>query len=255
MTTDEEKSNWLIIMATIRVLSACKLTTFEPLEKRPQLFVLASFGIDSGGTTIFCHQCGAEAKGNFCSSCGTSLKGEPVSKDWSEETNYSHLIANPAVQDLIKQHGALAKNRLSGEEFLSLASNLLPVNIPLETVAKFAVPFYSKLGLKTGKRRSKALIGASVGKVIVATLCSFAKNGQSLQEVKQLDNGCLLEAKLPSDMFAFVGTLYVTIGKEEQGITVDAATHIPGQLYDWGKSKRCLDRLFSDLNSNSGIQD
>ena len=165
------------------------------------------------------------------------------------------MIKNPHVKGLIQQHGAKAKTRLSGEEFLSIASNLLPVNIPLETVAKFAVPFYSKLGLKTGKRLSKTLSGAPIGKVIVAALCSLAKNGQSLREVKQLENGCLLEATMPSDMFAFEGTLYVTVGKEDHGTTVEAATHIPGQIFDWGKSKRCLDRLFRDIISNSGIQE
>jgi hypothetical protein len=31
------------------------------------------------------------------------------------------------------------------------------------------------------------------------------------------------------------------------GTLVEAATNVPGQLYDWGKSQRCLDELFAEV--------
>ena len=197
---------------------------------------------------MFCKQCGAEAGGNFCSTCGAAL-GQPSGGDWSNEVLYANIIQNPAVQDLIKQHAANSKKRLSGEEFLGLAESILPVNVPMKTIAKRVIPFYAKMGLKTGKNLSKNLPDVPVGTALIAALCSFAKHGQSLRGVRQLENGCQLEASIPSDMFAVEGFLNVTVVREGNGVYVEASTLIEGQIYDWGKSKRCLESLVNDIAS------
>ncbi len=59
----------------------------------------------------------------------------------------------------------------------------------------------------------------------------------------------MFEAKLPSDLWALEGQVVVTVERAGPGTRVEAATKIPGQLYDWGKSTRCLAKLFADLHA------
>jgi hypothetical protein len=120
--------------------------------------------------------------------------------------------------------------------------------VSLSTVASIAVPIYVRLGVRTGKQRSE-LIGRPTGKVLVAALCSLARYGRSLKQVHQGEDGCVLEAVLPSDMWSWEGELIISIRRDRGGSQVEAATKIPGQLYDWGKSKQCLNQLFEDLKS------
>jgi hypothetical protein len=78
-------------------------------------------------------------------------------------------------------------------------------------------------------------------------LCSLARHGQTLRGVTQAHDGLLLEASLPSDLFSLDGNLLVSVQRDGTQAEVCGSTHIGGQLYDWGKSNRCLDTLFSDL--------
>lgn len=81
----------------------------------------------------------------------------------------------------------------------------------------------------------------------MATLCSLAKRGHPLDEVHQFEDGCLLRSTLPSDIWSFKGTLFVGIQHHGSETTVEATTRIEGQWFDWGKSTRCLRRLFQDM--------
>jgi hypothetical protein len=69
-----------------------------------------------------------------------------------------------------------------------------------------------------------------------------------LKQVRQGTDGCLFEAELPSDMWSFAGDLFIEVRKEGTGTVAEARTVIKGQLFDWGKSKRCLEELLSDLD-------
>jgi hypothetical protein len=201
---------------------------------------------------MYCANCGAEAAGNFCRSCGAALlsaneKSEAqVESDWSRETTYEKLIRIPEVRNRISKSAGHAKRRLSGEEFLALCDRVVSLGIPLSKLADFVRPFYSNLGIKTGKERVEHF-SARPGLLIVSTLCSLARNGQELRRVEQFPDGCLLEATLPSDIWSFEGTLYVSVRVDEAGTRVDATTNIQGQAFDWGKSTRCLHQLFGEL--------
>jgi hypothetical protein len=129
---------------------------------------------------------------------------------------------------------------------LALADKLVPLGVSLEGLAGVAQPLYAKLGVKTGKQRAQH-VPAPVGQVLVRALCSLARHGQTLRGVTQAADGCLLEATLPSDVFALEGDLMVSVRRAGSQAEVSGATRIPGQLFDWGKSHRCLDELFSDL--------
>ncbi len=200
---------------------------------------------------MFCSQCGAAISGPFCSQCGAPQTDVPQSSctepsDWSHEVRYEYLLRLPEVRDMISRHAAMAKKGLSGEQFLALVDQVIPVGFSMEKLGAVLQPISAQLGIQTGKERSET-IATPPGTVLVAVLCSLARNSESVQQVRQYQDGCLLEASLPSDMWSLTGTLFVSIRKAGSGTRVEGATSIKGQLFDWGKSKRCLERLFADI--------
>ena len=208
---------------------------------------------------MFCSNCGAEAGGNFCWKCGQRLQEgsapqpvppgpPPLPRDWSREIVYETLIHIPAVRDKISRHAAMAKKRLSGEQFLAFADKVAPMGVSMETIGSVVHPISAMLGIKTGKECTET-VTSPPGVVLVSALCSLARNGQALQRVQQLDDGCLLEASLPSDLWSFEGSLFVGVRRAGPGTRVDCATQIKGQFFDWGKSKRCLETLCADVKT------
>ncbi len=171
-----------------------------------------------------------------------------VARDWSREVHYEKLIRIPEVRDRIGRQAAMAKKDLSAEEFLASFDKAVPRGVSLEKLGAVIQPLGAQLGIKTGKERSETL-QSPPGTVIVSALCSLARHGQALQQVRQFEDGCLLEAILPSDMWSWEGRLYVSVREAGTGSRVDGATQIEGQLFDWGKSKRCLAALFADLKA------
>jgi len=105
---------------------------------------------------------------------------------------------------------------------------------------------------KTGKTRSQ-VFHRPTGRILVALLCSLARRGRPLRHVKQGIDGCVFEATLPSDVWSMAASLVVSVSRAGGATLVEAATTVPGQLYDWGKSKRCLDELFADLSAAPAI--
>jgi len=59
----------------------------------------------------------------------------------------------------------------------------------------------------------------------------------------------MLKAALPSDVFALEGHLIVAASRQLQATRVEAHTDIPGQMFDWGKSVRCLEALLEELGT------
>lgn len=208
---------------------------------------------------MYCSHCGAEAAGNFCASCGQALSAsvavnqqpnEPIPADWSEIFDCDRLLRIPQVRDLIAAHAARSAAKMSAEQFLGVCDKLLSpltAGVPLSPLAKVGQSMYANMGIKTGKAR-QGFLPTPIGHVIVRTLCSFAERGQQLISAKPAADGCLLEATLPSDLWSFEGKLLATISRQNQGTHVEAVTDIRGQLFDWGKSTRCLETLFSDLH-------
>lgn len=219
---------------------------------------------------MFCSECGKEASGKFCWSCGQPLR-QPATQlavvgpgtevvvqttelvdpptDWSNITDCQVLLAIPEVRERIARHGALCKKKLSGEEFLEACdkyAKVLTGGVPLTLIAKISQPISERLGLKTGKVRREQL-SERPGNVLVALLCSMAQNGQQLRDIKQLATGCTLQASIPSDIWSLKGDLLLSVLAEGSVTVVEAATTIHGQVYDWGKSNRLLDRLFAEL--------
>jgi hypothetical protein len=211
---------------------------------------------------MFCSECGVEATGKYCWDCGKPLK-QPGTQlleshddiqlelisDWTLYTDCQALIAVPQVRERIAHYAAQAKKKLSGEDFLECCDQILgPLTggVPFALIAKLTQPISEKLGLKTGKGRCERL-AEPPGTVLVAILCSMAQNGQKLLEATQSPNGCAMRATMPSDIWSLKGDLLVTVHTEGNTMVVEADITIPGQVYDWGKCNRALDRLFADM--------
>lgn len=212
---------------------------------------------------MFCSQCGKQSSGNFCWSCGSPLhqpeaaisSAAPASpntapandpQDWSNETDYETLLQIPEVKDILARQLPPAK-AMSGEDFVGVASKFIKTSVPMVPAMTLTHDLFVNMGIKTGKARLQK-ISRPTGRVVVAVLCSLARAGYKLRNVQQASNGCMLECSIPSDMFSLEGDLLIIVTREPEGSTVSATTRIGGQLYDWGKSSRCLNRLFADIN-------
>jgi hypothetical protein len=227
---------------------------------------------------MYCSECGKPAAGKFCSNCGTPLTAAstavsvaaPVSTpstgvasvppaphlpfasdtvlvvDWENEWRYDELIKVPEVWQIIERHTKMARTPMSGEQFAKIADKILQNPLPSDKLAAFAQPIFGSFGIRTGKERS-ALIDAPIGRAMLRVLCSLARHGQSLRRVKQDSDGCVFDAMLPSDPMSLEGDLIVSVRRRNSRTEVMASTNITGQIYDWGKSRRCLDVFFDDL--------
>lgn len=213
---------------------------------------------------MFCSECGARAAGKFCSHCGHALlviaeQTQPLAEtiastlvDWAPSIDYEAIISVPAVRKRIAHHATQSKKRMTGEEILDLYGKALgklsgaPVALPMTAVAHFAQSLHAKLGIKTGKSRT-ATFTAPPGEVLVSILCNLAREGRALRDVQQASDGCTLVAALPSDLFSLEGDLVIAVSRHAAGTRVEARTDIQGQMFDWGKSARCLDQLFAEL--------
>jgi len=218
---------------------------------------------------MFCSECGQKVRGKFCCHCGTPLAsvsadtpaadGTPeaveaeVVIDWDVEVSYETLMRSAEVRQTIEAHAKTAPKRMSAEQFLQLADKLMPQAVSMEAMAAIAQPIATRLGFKTGKQTS-AWIAAPTARVIVRCLCSLAAHGQALRDVSQQVDGCVISAELPSDLLSMAGDLSIGIRRHGPGTEVLAATNIAGQLADWGKSRRALDRLFADLRQTEAAR-
>lgn len=221
---------------------------------------------------MFCSNCGAQAQGNFCSRCGHQLhqsaatapvwhhqptaisfraadqtaghSRQPDENAWWHDVNYRKLISRPDVRDRIMMAGNRSPVRITGEQLLHVLDEIAP---GASLVAIAVQPIYLQLGIRTGKSIAER-VNLPVGKTIVEVLCSLAENGNELRDVKQAEDGLLLEATIPFDILSFEGVIYVQIHRDGPGSIVEAATQIPGQFFDWGKSQRLLKDVLGDLH-------
>lgn len=216
---------------------------------------------------MYCEECGRAVRAKFCGHCGTRANDSPLANGaapenpaeeltladvvdgWQQEVRYDQILKFSAVRETIEQHARQAPKRLTGEQFLALADKLVPQPVSMEGLAAVTQIVLTRLGLKTDKRRDER-VPAPVGEVIVRTLCSLARNGQTIRAVTQAADGCVIEAAQPSDIWSLEGDLLIAVHRspdESDAAEVTATACINGQLFDWGKNRRSLDGLFGDL--------
>jgi hypothetical protein len=209
---------------------------------------------------MFCSRCGSEASGNFCSKCGAALaqppapasstaapgQSAPNADDWENEIRYDVLMQRPEVREMISRQAAVAPKRASAEDFLAGADKLIKAPVPFGVVTEILLPIYARLGIHTGKARRES-VGLPPGRVLVNVIGTLARHGYHPKTVQQANDGCSIEALVPSDLWSSEGSLLVTVQRTANGTEVEAATLINGQLFDWGKSRAILDEFFDEL--------
>lgn len=172
------------------------------------------------------------------------------------EHRFEVIVGTPEVVAAIRRCTVQARVSMSAEEFLARAAAVIP---HLDTAIRDGAAQRGRaLALRRGWRVEKSQeveIPAPIGRVIARVLCSLAYHGQVVHSVDQREDGCTLTAEIPSDPETFGGVLRVSIGRGQPGSTVvRAKAHIPGQLYDWGKSKQTLAALFNDVLALPGAK-
>ena len=172
--------------------------------------------------------------------------------DWAGEHRLEVLLARPEVRSMVSACIQNSRGGMSAEEFLLRFANTLRVvpvpglgNAFLRSAVRGRAASLSR-GLQTGKSRS-AEFAAPIGHAITAVLCSLARNSQAVTGTWQSEDGCILTADIPSDRKTFGGVLTVEIGPTPAGTAIEASATIPGQRYDWGKSKKVLATLVADV--------
>jgi hypothetical protein len=204
---------------------------------------------------MYCSNCGAKASGNFCSGCGSRLS-PPASaqadhrsrgSDWEQEVDPKAVLEAPEVRELVERNAARPDKPIAGEEYMKLFDKLAILPLPSGTFVSLVQPMYAKLGIKTGKTRTEQL-PAPPGRVLASLFCALARKGRKVLDMERANDGCVVTADLPSDLWTLAGKLVVAVERAPAGTRVQAATAIPGQYFDWGKSARCLNELIEDLS-------
>lgn len=216
---------------------------------------------------MFCTQCGKQSGGadKFCSGCGHPLAGiavepssalappsTPIEVDWKASDDFREVFGHPHVQARIRRVADSSKTGMSAEEFLKIAQPLMSLagagSVKLSVLSGLVVPLYAKLGMKS-QTEVQSGFKSSFGETLAASLCALAARGQAIQDIKSAENGCLIEAKLPSSMWNWEGSLFLSLEHHPEGILAKGNVSIPGQAFDWGRGKATLNTLFEDIRT------
>jgi hypothetical protein len=172
----------------------------------------------------------------------------PPTSGWFDEICYEQLLQHGDVRRLILLAGRQRRPHVSGEQILAAFDALVPMGFSLEKLAALLSPLYARMGIKTGKSATQRY-SLPPGRVLVGVLCCLASQGIELTRVDQAADGCVIIAKIPSNIWSFAGELVVSVRREGNATLLEAAAQIPGQLYDWGKSRRILDNLLRETQA------
>ena len=212
---------------------------------------------------MFCTECGAPlAEGHkFCGQCGTPVTTltTPVASpgsvdftdvDWREASDIQTVLGHPEVKALVRSAAAQNPNGISGEEFLEKAEPIVTAlsgsPLPLKAIVDLAGPLYEKMGIKTGSELKNGY-ASSFGRTLAALLCALAKQGIVLSRTEKGEDGWLIEAERPIGLLTMAAKLTCIMEQRPEGIMLRTAMVIPGQAFDWGRSKKALDQLHQDI--------
>lgn len=210
---------------------------------------------------MFCSNCGVKASGNFCHACGNKLSASEAVPTvqpaailpmvaWQEEIRYEMLIKVPHVRTALAKLATDAEPGLTANDYLNLCDSVFkPMGpISMSKVAPMLQKMYGNWGIKTGKER-KETIAQPPGVVLFKVLCALARACQKIKEVSQGDDGCIIQAVIPSSLWTMEGKLLITVSRVAGGTQVETAATITGQYYDWGVSNKVLEQLYQSMKA------
>jgi hypothetical protein len=178
---------------------------------------------------------------------------------WRETVIATEVLHHDEVRQLVSGASGLHGHGMTAEEFFKVAKPMMKAVspgselVPMEAIAELSVGLGTRLGIKSGTEM-RTVFAHPPGRVIAAVLCSFASRGQNLSACEQGRDGCALSAKLPSSLFTWTGDILATLVRQPEGTVMVANITIPGQMYDWGKGKKVLEDLISDVPKFISLQ-
>ena len=108
--------------------------------------------------------------------------------------------------------------------------------------------FGTRLGLKSGKSEVREY-AAPYSTVVLAMALGIQRTGYPMRAAYDTPDGSVIECTLPPDLMSLAGEIDVEIVERAAGrVAVTATCEIKGQMFDWGKSKRALDGLFTSAD-------
>jgi len=109
--------------------------------------------------------------------------------------------------------------------------------------------FGTRLGLKSGKHEVREY-AASYASVVLAMALAVQRSGYPMRAAYDTPDGSVIECTLPPDLMSLAGEIDLEMTERAaRSVTVTGTCEIKGQVFDWGKSKRALDGLFSAADS------
>lgn len=179
-----------------------------------------------------------------------ALPYDPVASlkpdDWTMQLNYETLLNVPIARARIAASGRGASIGLTSQDLLAIFDAVSPVGISLEKLNTALMPIYDKLGIKTLRWAQDRFV-APPGRVLLALLCVMARESLVITEVQQDMDFCQLAVDIPSSLLTNPGQLFVALQADPSGVYLEMRTRIPGQLVDFGKSKRLIQTIHTGI--------
>ena len=138
---------------------------------------------------------------------------------------------------------------MTGDDLLAVFDAISPIGFSLGKFTHAILPIDDKRGIKTG-HQSQGIFDSPPGRVILAVLCTLAGESLAIASVHQDPDTCSLSADIPSGLITNRGELHILIAVHELYVSMSLAATISGQWYDWGKSKRLADEIFSAVHGD-----
>ncbi len=201
---------------------------------------------------MFCYNCGYKTDSTFCPECGTKMidSDSKIIKSWRQESDFKTIVKHPDVLELISNYSTVSNKKIDSKYLLDKFDLVFGTFTGVSTnlITEIVLPIYSKLGIKLGKKKESVFF-EPINEVFVKTLCSISSNKKlEFKEFYQAQDGLFIISEIKPDFLSFRGNLTIEIQKNENvKLKINAITK--GQLFDFGKSKKIISRVLSDLKT------
>jgi len=162
-----------------------------------------------------------------------------------------------SVQEILAADiSTVARNRqgMSEKELAELMSPLsgLPSSV-LHLTFKTGEAIGKTLGVKCTKKVERVFL-CPYESVVRAMILSLGSFEHQIAAVFDTPRGCVIEAKLPVDIFSLGGSLFFEIVEERDShVQIAGSSEISGQMFDWGKGKRALQGILDKAQQYSNL--
>lgn len=203
---------------------------------------------------MLCTRCGHSFNktDKFCAQCGAPRYAETdAPADWRTSRRAGEIMGHPAVRARIEKVTGANPRGMTAERFYEIARPVMMVTgagslPPMKLMKDVALPIYARFGVKTQSDISQGFRN-SFGETLTAVLCSLASRSQPVEELAEATNGCVITSKMASSIWSWEGKMVITLEAQDQGTLLKATITVPGQTSDWGRTKRALQDLVSDV--------